>query len=115
MTNKITEEERCKAVIREWIPAGEKRLIDGMTIQEWMAIRKEAGLKIDPETAEIASPYVQTLDPYGLYGEPPEECWQIGREYFARSPGSDIWVNFGDLPDAVHDALWKKLTKPEAA
>src|SRR5262249_48823397 len=28
--------------------------------------------------------------------------------YFARSPGSEVWVWFGDLPDAIEDALWKK-------
>jgi hypothetical protein len=31
-----------------------------------------------------------------------------GRKYFARSPGSDIWVWFGDLPDAVRTALYAK-------
>jgi hypothetical protein len=40
-------------------------------------------------------------------------CWRI---YFARSPGSDIWVGFGDLPTATQDALWntheKKLAFP---
>jgi hypothetical protein len=76
--------------------------------QAWLAIRKEAGLKIDPETAEVEWTYAQTLDPYGVYPELPEECQQVGREYFARSPGSDVWVNFHDLPEATRDALWKK-------
>ena len=74
----------------------------------WLAIRKEAGLNIDPETAEVEWIYAQTLDPYGVYPELPEECQQVGREYFARSPGSDVWVNFHDLPEATRDALWKK-------
>jgi hypothetical protein len=74
----------------------------------WLASRKEAGLKIDPETAEVEWTYAQTLDPYGVYPELPEECQQIGREYFARSPGSDVWVRFGDLPDAIRNALWEK-------
>jgi hypothetical protein len=38
----------------------------------------------------------------------PEECQQVGREYFARSPGSDIWVWFGDLPEATRTALWER-------
>jgi len=38
----------------------------------------------------------------------PEECLQVGREYFARAPGSDIWVSFYDLPDSTRDRLWKK-------
>ncbi|WP_338689597.1 hypothetical protein V5279_26795 [Bradyrhizobium sp. 26S5] len=74
------------------------------TIEEFLAIRKEAGLKIDPETAEVMWTYAQTFDPYGIY-DLPEEFQQFGREYFARSPGSDIWVEFGDLPDATRDAL----------
>jgi hypothetical protein len=80
-----------------------------MTVDEWRAARKEAGLKIDPKTAEVDWEYGQILDPYGIYGdELPEECDQIGRIYFARSPGSDVWVAFADLPDATRSALWDK-------
>jgi hypothetical protein len=74
----------------------------------WLAIRKEAGLKIDPETAEVDWIYAHTLDPYGVYPDLPEDCQQVGREYFARSPGGDVWVWFGDLPDATRDALWER-------
>src|SRR6516165_3201456 len=74
----------------------------------WLALRKEAGLKIDPETAEVEWTYAQTLDPYGVYRDLPEDCQQVGREYFARSPESDVWVNFEDLPEATRDALWKR-------
>ena len=73
----------------------------------WLASRQEAGLKIDPETAEVEWTYAQTLDPYGVYPLLPEE-YCVGREYFARSPGSDVWVWFGDLPDAIRSALWEK-------
>ena len=73
----------------------------------WLASRKEAGLKIDPETAEVEWIYAQTLDPYGVYPLLPEE-YCVGREYFARSPGDDVWVWFGDLPDAIQSALWEK-------
>jgi hypothetical protein len=79
-----------------------------MTKEQWLALRKEAALKIDPETAEVEWTYAQTLDPYGVDPELPEECSQVGREYFARSPGSDIWVWFGDLPDPTRHALWEK-------
>jgi hypothetical protein len=75
---------------------------------QWLAIRKKAGRKIDPETAEVMWGYEKTGDPYGLDPELPDEPVQGGRAYFARSPGSDIWVWFGDLPDATEDALWKK-------
>ena len=47
--------------------------------QQWRAPRKEAGLKIDPKTAEVSWRYGQTLDPYGVLGLP-EEYWSIGRE-----------------------------------
>jgi hypothetical protein len=73
----------------------------------WLASRKEAGLKIDPETAEVEWTYAQTLDPYGVYPLLPEE-YCVGREYFARSPGDDVWVWFGDLPQATRNALWEK-------
>ena len=79
-------------------------------IKKWLEIRKEAGLKIDPETAEVDWTYAQTLDPYGVDPELPEEYQQVGREYFARSPGSDVWVNFGDLPKGTSDALWREST-----
>ena len=78
------------------------------TTKEWLAIRREAALRIDPATAEVFWTYAQTLDPYGIDPEMPDELRQVGREYFARSPGSDVWVWFGDLPEKVADALWEK-------
>ena len=72
------------------------------------ALRKAVGLHIDPETADVEWTYAQTLDPYGDDPNLPEELQQVGREYFARSPGSDVWILFGDLPDATRDVLWKK-------
>jgi hypothetical protein len=78
------------------------------TKEEWLAVRKDAGLKIDPETAEVFWKYGQVCDAYGLYDLTDEEdC--IGRNYFARSPGSNVWVWFDDLPDAVRDRLWARL------
>ena len=50
----------------------------------------------------------EVLDPYGVDPDLPEECQCIGREYFARSPGSDIWVHFHDLPEETRDALWER-------
>jgi hypothetical protein len=79
-----------------------------LNVEEWLAIRKQEGLKIDAGTAEVTWHYAQTLDPYGVCPDLPEECQCIGREYFARSPGSDIWVHFGDLPDEVREALWQR-------
>jgi hypothetical protein len=78
-----------------------------MTIEQWLAVRKEAGLKIDPATAEVRWNYAESFDPYGLGLDLPDEYRQsIGRESFARSPGTDIWVWFGDLPKETEKALW---------
>ena len=75
------------------------------TLEVWLAIRKEAGLNIDPETAEVMWDYCYTIDPYNVYSDLHQEEKQIGREYFARAPGSNVWVNYGDLPDATLGAL----------
>jgi hypothetical protein len=72
------------------------------------ALRRAVGLNIDPETAEVEWIYAQTLDPYGDYPDLPEEHQQVGREYFARSPGSEVWIEFGDLPQTTREALWEK-------
>jgi hypothetical protein len=92
------------------IPVKKKTASEKAEIEHWLAIRKEAGLKIDPETAEVDWKYAQTLDPYGVQDEweLPEEFEQVGREYFARSPGSGVWVSFDDLPDTVSGKLWEK-------
>ena len=90
------------------MPSDEK---DELTVEQWLAIRKEAGLHIDPETAEVEWTYVHTLDPYGVDPDLPEEYRQVGRGYFARAPGSDVWVEFSDLPAATREALWKKHSR----
>ena len=82
-----------------------------MTCDEWLAIRKEEALKIDPATAQVEWWFALTVDPYGVYSDLPEECQQVGREYFARNPGSDIWVSFQDLPADTSDALWERHKK----
>jgi hypothetical protein len=81
---------------------------DQISVEQWLAIRKEAGLHIDPETAELDCIFAQILDPYGVL-ELPEECHQVGRVWFARSPGGDVWVCFYDLPAATVSALWKRI------
>jgi hypothetical protein len=42
-----------------------------------VARNPEAGLKIDPETAEVMWTYAQTLDPYGVYRDVPEESTSV--------------------------------------
>jgi hypothetical protein len=82
-------------------------MTEEMTVEDWLAVRREEGLKIDPTTAEVDWRYAETFDPYGVDPDLPEELQQIGREYFARRPDSDVWVWFGDLPEATRDALWE--------
>src|SRR5829696_6712926 len=45
-------------------------------LEQWLAIRKESGLQIDPLTAEVCWEYGQTLDPYGI-DPPPAEYDQL--------------------------------------
>jgi excisionase family DNA binding protein len=82
----------------------------GVTIsmESWLAWRRAAGRHIDPATAEVTWWYAQTLDPYGVCPDLPEEYRQVGREYFARSPGDDLWISFCDLPEATRETLWEK-------
>lgn len=70
-------------------------------VQQWLEIRKAAGREIDPETARLHWAYRYTMDPYGVEKDLPDECKQIGREWFARAPGSDIWVSFDDIPNPL--------------
>jgi len=78
-------------------------------IKEFRERRREAGRKIDPETAEVRGRYGDIFDPYEIDVLLPAEYADCGgRNYFARSPGSDIWVYFGDLPAATVDALGNK-------
>src|SRR5262249_55508215 len=79
-----------------------------ITWEQFRALLKIAGQQIDPTTAEVEWWYALTLDPYGVWENMPEECQQVGREYFARAPGTNVWVNFGDLPKATRDTLWNK-------
>jgi hypothetical protein len=91
----------CGRALAKWInqeinEVSKAEMTDDVKIEEWLAARKREALKIDPQNAEVTWWYAQTLDPYGVDPNLPEEC--VGRESFARRPGSDIWVWFGDLP-----------------
>ena len=74
-------------------------------------MRKDEGRKIDPETAEVTWRWGLTLDPYGIHPDLPKEMRQVQRNYFARSPGSDMWVHFGDLPEATRKILSEKAAQ----
>lgn len=76
--------------------------VDELTVEQWLEVRKEAGKTIDPATALVTKHYVQMADVYGVDPDLPDEMNCLGVQSFARSPGSDIWVWFGDLPDETH-------------
>jgi hypothetical protein len=54
-------------------------------VEQWLQIRRDEGLKIDPATAEVFWTYGETADPYGTFESDPEWSF-VGREYFARRP-----------------------------
>lgn len=76
--------------------------------EQFLAKRREEGLKIDPETAEVTSHYTDVDDPYGFFDDGPQAGSYMVQVYFARRPDSDIWVQFSDLPGATSTALWEK-------
>ena len=74
----------------------------------------EAALHIDPKTAEVKFEYVPFLDPYRLFQDVPNDQY-VMRRYFARSPGSNVWVDWDDLPEEVEDHLLMKHKKTDPA
>jgi hypothetical protein len=79
--------------------------------EDWLAIRKEEGLRINPDTAEVYWEMRMPADPYEVHTDLCEEEKQTGRVYFARNPGSDIWVCFDDMPTNTRAKLWKRHRK----
>jgi hypothetical protein len=99
---RILRETRGRTTDHEWPP-------EDMSCEEWLAIRKDEGRKIDPSTAEVRCRYVEVGDPYGVCStDLSEVCDYLGPTYFARRPGSEVWVCFDDLPDKTRDALWER-------
>jgi hypothetical protein len=72
---------------------------DSDEYREIAQARIDAGKLIDPKTAEFAWGWAQVLDPYSDGLEIPEEADCVGRVYFLRAPGSDVWVETRGLPD----------------
>jgi len=103
---RITDEEKVMTITNQ-TDMSQTQAEDRMSVEEWLAIRKEAALKIDPENAEVFQDCVNLCDPYGVDPDPPEVC--LGKVHFARSPESDVWVWFGDLPKATCDWLHERM------
>lgn len=92
----------------------EESMSDRMTTEEFLANRIEAGRRIDPNSADVEFTFqwAEVLDPYGVLDLTSEEnC--VGRSYFARSPDSDGWVSFYDLPAKTTAELWRRINSGE--
>ena len=100
-------EQKSGEAVRRWLWStllGKNQVMqtESDEIRQYLDDRKREAVTIDPQTAEVEWWYAETLDPYGVHDLPPQ---QVGREYFARHPGSEIWVWFGDLPDVTSTKL----------
>jgi hypothetical protein len=123
-------DEMMEKALESWQPDVEDQLPEREQIEERYANSCEAAKKIaryiDPETAEVSWTFGDVDYPYAgfrlfhYYGYSRRE---LGSDclYFARAPAfspygeyarelmdSEGWVWFGDLPEAVRDALWEK-------
>jgi hypothetical protein len=74
--------------------------------EAFYAHMKLEGLLIDPETAEVCWQFRSDADPYEIGAYPDADVY-VGRQYFAKRPGSEIWVCFRHIPDEVREKLWK--------
>jgi hypothetical protein len=81
-------------------------------LEQLWSLRSFAGQCIDPDTAEVRCEYNWSFDPYGVIQR---ECQKPMWHYFARSPGSDIWVAWEDLPYETELSLWEKHKKTDPA
>jgi hypothetical protein len=78
---------------------------------------REAARRIDPYTARMIWWYAQTLDPYGIEPDLPEEYQQVGREYFLEDPEGKWAVLVQDvrkLHPEISDGEWEKLMRAAA-
>jgi hypothetical protein len=82
-------------------------------VERELELRRAAGLKIDPATAEVMWARVQILDPYGIRDDFRPEEYCVGAVLFARTPGG-VWVSQYELPDATLDALWIRIEQGPA-
>jgi hypothetical protein len=76
-----------------------------VTTEYLNALRKAVGQLIDPETAEVNWWHVEMIDPYGDHEYIPPHFQCTGRAHFARAPGTDVWIDSEDLPEATNKRL----------
>ena len=86
----------------------------GLTVGQWLKIRKEEGTRIDAETAEVHVRKVLIFDPYGMGFPVYHEQWfELSKQAFACNPGSATWVWFRDLPEGTLRRLEERRKKEE--
>jgi hypothetical protein len=98
-------------------------------VKKFLAEVKRAARKLDPATAEVRRFSANAFDPYEFYplcdmdGEDVAESGEIVNYqimydhttyYFARTPGSDMWVCEEDWPKRTYKALEKRGALKEA-
>jgi hypothetical protein len=118
----IVAHYRSNGSAREAMPWTSDQFTDE-ECRQWMAGRKEAGRRIDPETCEIAWWHVNESDPYGLWrvvdptvsDEAYEANHQVGRSRWVRSPDSDGWVNEQDLSVEQYQAIQNRIDRERAS
>jgi hypothetical protein len=81
---------------------------DSYEHRQLQALRVAAGGLIDPDTSEISWRHACMFDPYNDGLELTEELQLVGREQYARAPGTAVWVHLRDLPEPTRDAIWKR-------
>jgi hypothetical protein len=97
--------EACQAVQANY----EYKITDLKEYEAEVERRRQIGLTIDPTTAETMFWWADCSDPYHLLDES-HKSGCVGRVQLARHPGAPNrdWVEFGDLPEATYDALYKR-------
>jgi hypothetical protein len=92
MTEKFTPE-----------PEDRRARMSEAEIKAFYAEMERERLLIDPDTAEVLCKFGPLVDPYRIHPDLWDEHDCVGRQYFYRRPGSDVWVEFGELPEATRE------------
>jgi hypothetical protein len=96
--------EACKTLEEVY----DRRLTDPEEYNVEIDRLRRIGLTIDSDTAETMFSYADIHDPYNILDREKFHLGQVGREQFARNPGSNDWVHFRDLPETTAKALWAR-------
>ena len=80
--------------------------------EDFVALAKQTGSKIDPKTAEIIWGYENRVDPYGIAPKAADGSRET--LFYVYAPRSKIWVWIGDLPNQTRQALRLRLAKEAA-